>query len=86
MKKSNDANLIAVLAISVILGIILSMIAIHGPTRNVSVPSVTALPTSFPDVQNDPTYNSFMNPSALDPTQAVQVGNSSNTSPFNGGQ
>jgi len=86
MKRGYQTNLIVVAVFSVIIGFIISAVAIKGPSKNVNVTKVAPIPNSFPDVKNDPTYSSFLNSSAIDPAQAVQVGGSGNTSPFNGEQ
>lgn len=80
--KDNSMFLLAGL-VAVIVGFILSAALVHSPkTGSVKVELVPSIPASFPDVKNDPTYSNFMNPQALDPTQAIQLG-SSNTTPFN---
>jgi hypothetical protein len=60
---------------------------VHAPkSGSIKVNSVPEIPATFPDVKNDTTYKNFLNPNALDPTQALQLGNSSNQTPFNSTQ
>jgi hypothetical protein len=84
MNKKYPTTLIAVAIISLMLGFIISGIVIKGAAKNTQVVKVLALPASFPDVKNDPAYSNFLNNGAIDPTQAVHVGGSQNSSPFSG--
>jgi len=51
-------------------------------SRSAKVPVVQAIKPSFPDIKNDPAYNSFLNTQAIDPTQNIQIGNNQNSAPF----
>ncbi|OGL26184.1 hypothetical protein A3E49_03240 [Candidatus Saccharibacteria bacterium RIFCSPHIGHO2_12_FULL_49_19] len=81
---------LAVLALVGITAAIISFFvagAIFSPKKySTKVPTVQKISSQFPDVKNDPTYNSFLNPQALDLTVPVQIGNSQNSAPFSGGQ
>lgn len=84
MKADKDNSMFLLAGVvALIIGFIASAALVHAPkTGSVKVVNVPAIPASFPDVKNDPTYSNFLNPKALDPTQAIQLGNS-NTTPFN---
>jgi hypothetical protein len=86
--KKNDIILIAGVAlVAAIFSIIITSLIFGGHKKHVeTVPISQAITTTFPDIQNDPAYNSFLNPNALDPAQPIQVGNSQNSQPFNGSQ
>jgi len=51
--------------------------------RSTDVPTVQPITATFPDIKNDPSYKSFLNSQALDPTQPIQIGNDQNPTPFN---
>jgi hypothetical protein len=56
------------------------------PKRNpIKVPVVQKISSSFPVPKTDPTYQSFFNQQAIDPTQLIKIGNNNNTAPFQGG-
>lgn len=87
MMKHKDIMLIAgVAVITGIISIILSGIFFNPPKKDSKVPAAESLPTSLPDIQNDPTYSSFLNEQALNPAQPVQIGPTGNTVPFNSNQ
>ena len=83
--KRNDITLLAVVAI--VAGLISFLIAgavfNNSKSRSIKVPTVEALPSNFPDVKNDASYQSFLNDKALDAIQPVQIGNTKNGTPFN---
>jgi hypothetical protein len=56
------------------------------PDKKSKVPTAENISTSFPDVKNDPTYNSIFNASALDPALPIKVDSNQQTQPFNGSQ
>ncbi len=84
MKSQDMARLIV---IGVVAGIISLLVASSvfnsSASRSTKVQVVAPINTIFPDVKNDPTYNAFFNPSALDATQPIQIGGPGNTAPFN---
>ncbi len=84
MKRKDVAVLIAVGAITGLISLIISSLIFSVPKKQSSkVPAVDTITTSLPDVKNDPAYQSFLNPGALDPAQPVQIGNTQNNAPFN---
>lgn len=87
MKDDKNSSLFLLAGVvALIIGIVFSSALVHAPkTGSVEVESVPPIPASFPDVKNDTTYSNFLNKNALDPTQALQLGNS-NSSPFSGAQ
>ncbi len=71
--------------VAAIFSFIAAGLIFNSPSKhNSTAPVVTAISPTFPDVKNDPNYNSFLNGQALDPTQPIQIGNNSNNTPFNG--
>ena len=84
MKRRDLSILIVVAAITGVFSLILAN-ALFGPKKlTQKVPVVEKISESFPDVKNDPAYNSFLNEKALDLTQPVQIGpHNQNQQPFN---
>lgn len=84
MKQGDDkAKLIVVAVVTGVISLIFSSMIFSSPkNHNLTAPQVQPIKTSFPDIHNDPAYNTFLNPGALDATQPVQVGNSRNNQPF----
>lgn len=74
-------GLVAAVVSFVVAGMLFSTPAHRGTKVKIADPIITA----FPDVKNDPAYNSFLNTNALNPAQPVQIGNTQNTQPFNSG-
>jgi hypothetical protein len=52
--------------------------------RSTKVPVAGSVSTTFPDIKNDPSYNTIFNSKALDPAVPLQVGANPNDQPFNG--
>ncbi|MDO8591953.1 MAG: hypothetical protein Q7R60_03475 [bacterium] len=83
MKRSNLTLLIVVAVVAALISFFVSGLAFNSPSKRTKVPVVQAFNPNFPDVKNDPAYQLFMYPGALDPTQPIQIGNTNNTAPFN---
>lgn len=85
MGQGDDkAKLIVVAVVTGVISLIFSSMIFSSPKKhNLSAPQVEAIKTNFPDIHNDPAFNTFLNQNALDATQPVQVGNSQNNQPFN---
>jgi hypothetical protein len=85
MKQKEAALLISVGFFTAILAFIISSMVFKVPSnRSTKVPLAGSIQTTFPDIKNDPSYNTIFNRNALDPAVPVQVGNSPNNQPFNG--
>lgn len=85
MKRSDITLLISIAVAAAIVSFLMAAAVFNPISKRTKVPVVQALNQSFPDVKNDPAYQSFFYPGALDPTQQIQIGNTKNTSPFNAG-
>jgi len=84
MKRKDIAMLVVVALIAAVLSLLITNVIFSTPSnRSAKVPTVDVVPTSLPDIKNDPSYKAFLNSNALDPTQPVQIGNSQNSTPFN---
>jgi hypothetical protein len=84
MKRRDIVILIGVAVISGIFSLVLANALFSPKKLTQKVPVVQKISDSFPDVKNDPTYNSFLNDKALDLTQPVQIGpHNQNQKPFN---
>jgi hypothetical protein len=87
MKRQNLIIVILTAFIAAILSIVVSNALFGSPQKNViKVPQVQKISSTFPLPQTDNTYQAFFNQQALNPTQLIQIGGSSNTTPFQGGQ
>ncbi|HET9850059.1 MAG TPA: hypothetical protein VFP35_00290 [Candidatus Saccharimonadales bacterium] len=84
MKQNDIASLIIVAFITAVFSFVVSDLLFGGGHHSSNVPTASSISTTFPDVKNDPAYNSIFNSGALDPAQPVQVGGSQNSQPFNG--
>jgi len=83
MKRDDILKVVAVAIFAAVISLIIAGSIFNSPAKhNQKVPAVQPITTSFPDITNDPNYNTIFNSKALDPTQPVQIGNSNNTSPF----
>jgi hypothetical protein len=84
MKQKDLMLLIAVAFFTAIIAFIFSSLVFKTPAhRSTTVPVAGSISTSFPDIKNDPTYNTIFNTNALDPAVPLQAGGS-NSQPFNG--
>ena len=84
MKRQDIAILAAVAIVAALFSLILANLLFSPKKLTQKVPVVDKISDSFPDVKNDPKYNSFLNDKALDLTQPVQIGpNNQNQKPFN---
>ncbi len=83
MKRSNLTLLISIASVAALISFFVAESVFNSPSKRTKVPVVQVLNPSFPDVKNDPAYQLFLYPGALDPTQPIQIGNSNNTAPFN---
>lgn len=85
MKREDLIKVSLVAGLSAIVSFVIAGSIFNSPAKhNKRAPVVEPISTRFPDVANDPSYNTIFFSGALDPTQTVQIGNSQNTSPFVG--
>lgn len=84
MKRRRTFSLVVVFILFAIVSYVVSGFVFRLPTKNAKAPTVESIGHNFPDVTSDPTYTSIFNAKALDPTQPVQIGGSSNNQPFVG--
>jgi hypothetical protein len=85
--KHKDLIIIGLTAfLAAILSFVISGILFGSPKKNpIKVPVVDKIEPTFPQVKTDTNYTSFFNNQALNPTQLIQIGGSSNNQPFQGG-
>jgi len=87
MKRGDVVKVVLVAGMSAVISFIIAAAIFNSPAQhNRRVPVVQPITSTFPDITNDPNYNTIFNSKALDPTQPVQIGNSQNNSPFIGSQ
>ncbi len=86
MKQNPESTtkLIVVAAVTALGSFFLTSIIFSSPNKHeLKAPTVDSINATFPDIKNDPAYNTILNSNSLDATQPVQVGNSQNNQPFN---
>jgi len=84
MKRQDLGILLTVAAVAAIFSFLVASFLFKSPSSRISqVPVAPTIDSNFPDVYNDPAYNTFFNHHALDPSQPVQIGGSRNSNPFN---
>ncbi len=83
MKRRDLVLIVGAAMFAAVTSFIFAGLLFKASARSTSVPTATPLPSSFPDIKNDPAYSNFLNSQALDPAQPVPVGSSKNSSPFN---
>jgi len=87
MKQKNVSLIVSVAIVAALFSAIISSVLFSATTnRREKVPVASAINPDFPDPGNDENFKAFFNPGALDPTQLIQIGGSSNTQPFSGSQ
>jgi len=79
MKQKDIALIVVVILISVIFSLLLSKWLISSPSqRSYKVEVVQPITADFP-----PPDKKYFNEKSFDPTKLIQIGNESNTKPFN---
>jgi len=80
-----DLKLITMSVIfAAVFALIISTLLFNGKQKRLSVPVVENISSDFPDVYNDPSYQTVFNKNALDPTQPITISPSNNGNPFGG--
>ena len=80
MRQKDMMVIVTVVIVSAILSIVVSKMLFTKPqNRQVEVEVVTPISADVPDPDKR-----FFNGNAIDPTQAIQIGNSNNPDPFRG--
>jgi hypothetical protein len=83
MKRKDLVIVVFVAVFAAILSFVVSNALFGSPAKNpIKVPVVHKIDSTFPDVKNDTSYTSFFNNKAINPTQLIQIGNSTNNAPF----
>lgn len=86
MKRKDLLPIVIASVVAGVLALVLSSIFFNPPKKDSTVPSVTSLSQTLPDIKGDSDYNSFLNEKALDPTQPVTISPGENPVPFNSSQ
>lgn len=87
MKQKDYLTLVVIAIVAIVFSSILSSkIFNSAKAHKLTAPTVQPISSDFPEIKNDPSYNSIFNSQALDPTQLIQIGTSQNTTPFNSSQ
>jgi hypothetical protein len=84
MKRKDLMLLIGVAFFTAIIGFVFSSVTFKTPqTRSTKVPTAGTISTNFPDINNDPSYNTIFNTNAVDPAVPLNASNTQNNTPFN---
>jgi hypothetical protein len=87
MERKEIATLSVVAVVAALFSLIVAGALFNSPSKHTATAlTVQPISSTFPDVKNDPNYNFYLNSNALDPTQPIEIGNSQNSTPFNGTQ
>lgn len=82
MKQKDIALILVIVFISAVISIVVSKILFASPkNRQQQVEVVQPITADFPTPDTK-----YFNANAFDPTQLIEIGNSSNPNPFNGKQ
>lgn len=82
MNKKDLPTLLGIAGLAAFLSFFIASALFNPPVKKTKVPVVQAINSTFPDVKNDPTFQSFLYPGALDPTQTIKIGDTKNSVPF----
>jgi hypothetical protein len=84
MKQKDIMTLAFIAIVAGLISLLISNAMFGAGQKPSKVPIVQPLSADFPDVKNDPNYKVIFYNGALDPTQLIQIGNTQNSTPFNG--
>lgn len=82
MNKKDLPTLLGIAGLAALVSFLIASALFSPPVRKTKVPVVSSISSAFPDIKNDPTYQSFLYPGALDPTQTIKIGDTKNSVPF----
>lgn len=82
MNSKDLPTLAGIAALAAFISFFVASSLFNPPARKTKVPVVQSISSSFPDIKNDPTFQSFLYPGALDPTQPIKIGDTKNSVPF----
>ncbi len=86
MQKKDLSTIIIIVIIAGSISLIFSNLVLKPRAKREKVEVVTVIPSEIQNVKSDPAFTSFYNPNALNPTQAIRIGDQQNQNPFSGGQ
>ena len=82
MKRKDRLTLLLACIIAAIVAFVISSAIFRSATHNSKAPNIQVIDANMPDVKNESSYNTVFYQGVLDLTQPVQIGNSTNSSPF----
>lgn len=83
MKRNDVLAIVVVAIVTGTIAFIIAGILFNSPSkRKDKAPVVQPISSTLPDIKNDPAYQAFLYPGALDPTQPIRISGSNNTAPF----
>ena len=85
MQRKDLNTVIVIVLFAGAFSLIFSNLILSPRAKREKVEVVQAISPEMPNVKTDKAYSSFYNPSALNPTQAIRIGDQQNQDPFRGG-
>ncbi len=82
MKRNDKMTFVIVCIFAAVLAFFVSKSIFKASAHNATAPNIQVIDSNMPDVKHETSYNTIFYSGALDPTQPVQIGNSSNKQPF----
>jgi len=83
MKKGEILKLGFIASVAAIISYLVAGALFNSPEKRATkVPTIDKINISLPDIKNESSYQSFLNPGALDSTQPIKIGDTKNTNPF----
>ena len=86
MKQKDITNIAIVVIIAGSFSLIFSNLVLSPRIKRDKAEVVVVISPDIPNVKSDPAYVTFYNSKALNPTQAIRIGDQQNQDPFRGGQ
>jgi hypothetical protein len=84
MKRKDLILIVGIGCLTALIAFVISSVVFKVPSdRSTKVPVAGSINTSFPDIKNDPNYNTIFNDRALDPTVPLNASTAPNNQPFN---
>jgi hypothetical protein len=86
MKQKDIMVLATIVIVAAVFSIIVAGKVFNSSDKHkLTAPEVSSIDSSFPNIRDEPAYNTVFNDNAIDPTQLIKIGTSQNDTPFKDG-